>query len=133
LSWFRPFSAQTAFDPFEYLSQIAKIHESLKNDSTLSNSAKRRTTVGHIRKDKGLSLSIINWYALSNIIVLNLVIFLDLFEVFGFLAVEKNSFFVINVFQRISYLKKLYLKYSKGCVLNGQTKLPLCPVVITNL
>jgi hypothetical protein len=49
LSWFRPFSAQTAFGqiifcPFEYSAQTAKIHYSAQSDSALSNSAQRSTT-----------------------------------------------------------------------------------------
>jgi hypothetical protein len=44
LSWFQPFSAQTAFGPivfgpFEYSAQTAKIHYSAQGDSALSNSA----------------------------------------------------------------------------------------------
>jgi hypothetical protein len=44
-SWFRPFSAQTAFGPivfgpFEYLAETVKIHYSAQNDS-----AQRSTTV----------------------------------------------------------------------------------------
>jgi hypothetical protein len=42
---YRPFLAQTAFDPFEYSAQTAKIHYSTQNDSALLNSAKRSTTL----------------------------------------------------------------------------------------